>query len=363
MPDTKPTLLRTFHIDERLWKESIRPRFNEYVIVPGTPMIPARHPGTDDSPHPFLDMSLDHKELITLGESTTHTLRNQGRKVCPRVIFLTTPGAAEPGHGPHLLATYASKINAEKQYPLRLHIAAHGSPKSIGSINPDARFDPELFASLLCNVLSSAKIPQDQPITIVFHACNSAYCETDPAMSADEISRRVRQSSYIGQFAQAMKGEGFPNVTITGFRGFYSHDVRHQYSVVSSALTSIGSLKSEKAQFTVNPDGTVVLPQKTGLFFPVSLPIRDIAAPSSPTSATLTEPSTASSSDDEALSSGDEELHKILEAARILHIRRMQELRRLSLASRPVTPSGTAEEADVGSDDEQEVTAFNYGHT
>lgn len=278
--------LRVFHIDTSLWKIQPNKRYGHYVFVPGNPQLPAAHPGAVNTVHATNDISLDHKELITLGESTINTLIKSGMRVCPRVIFLATKSDEETEdeiklYKPHKISTYMESINKETQYGFTIHIAGHGNPEKIGSINPDNRLDMELFADLMTDLLKD--VEKTKKIQFVFHTCNSAYVNLNENMSDEEIKYLIQEKSLIGKFAKAMKENEFTNITVTGYRGFYCHMASNNGSVVTSELGhGAQTLPVDNVAVTILPNSTVILPKsQAGKTFEVRLPdIQDLPAAS-----------------------------------------------------------------------------------
>jgi len=75
-------------------------------------------------------------------------------------------------------------------------------------------------------------------------------------MSKNEIETTVRNETLIGKFAKEMRAAGFTNVTVTGYRGYYTNIDNHQGSVVTSHLHDPATiLPAQSAEFTISPPG------------------------------------------------------------------------------------------------------------
>lgn len=273
------TYKHQFWFDKKLHRENASGRKNIFVIVPEKPTIPTRHPGVDGSENANRPIAIDHQELIHLGESTIQFLKNTKKKsaVCPRVLFLMSKQEEKIYQG-HMLKNYMKTIISEKQRDLELHIAAHGDQNkigssSIGTVDCELRYDIDTFAEVFDMFLSlhageSFKDIQKRPINIVFHSCNSAYADITENMSQGERDHIIRTESLIGKFASKMKKFGFTQLTVSGFRGYYSHLTNKKASVVSSTLDKHSHTEdANKAKFTIHPYGKVTVPAKA--YFPV----------------------------------------------------------------------------------------------
>jgi hypothetical protein len=265
-------------------------RLSSFVLVPGTPRFKTKHSGVDDALDLSVPMDSDHSELIELGEATIKTLSHSGLSgLCPRVLFLCSPSQGkdeidhrlEKAYAPHRLSTYVKEIQSDKQRPLDIHIAAHGSPEKIGSITMDGRHDAEEFAWLFDQWLEEhlGKEVKDklkstgfnkQPIHFTFHSCNSAWAPTVPVMTAAMIAACILKDSFIGRFKQTMTDQGYKNITVTGFRGFYTHTTSHRGSVVFGAPGDGPAFTADKTMFVITENNMVIIPSKP--HFPVTFP-------------------------------------------------------------------------------------------
>lgn len=260
----------SFFINKSLKKRQPTGRCSHYVMVPGCPRFPTLHPGVDDTIDCNKDMLLDYKDLIEMGEATIQTLLKSGEKTCERVIFFSA-NEDNPIYAPHLLSSYIDKILRERQYKFVLHIAGHGNPEKIGPIDPDARIIIEDFADMLTLLLQD--IDPNTPIYIVFHTCNSAYANIHSGMQPEEIRQAIRSETLIGKFARAMNENGFNNISVTGYRGYYSHLKSHMGSVVTDDFANPQvTLVAENTAVTIHTNGNVILPDNPKyLFFGVSM--------------------------------------------------------------------------------------------
>lgn len=261
-PDNK-----SFYLDTKLSKMLVSHRYSDYVMIPNLPSFP----GMNDEEY-ILKMH-NMKESLGMGEATIHALLRSKKKTCPRVLFLANPDdKLDTLYKPHLLHTYADRITKENQLPFVLHIASHANSNEIITMSSDGNLPPEIFAKKLAGIFNDF-LDKNKSIHIIFNACNTAYCDINEGMSYDEIITLVKESTFIGRFAEQMKMSGFNNVTVTGYRGYYSHMSSHLGSVVASDFHSCPeiTLTAEKAEYTLLPDGSVKLPSSpAGLFFQVN---------------------------------------------------------------------------------------------
>lgn len=305
-----------FHSSQRLRKARPTRRYTDYVLIPTRPHLP---------------LSEEDIELIKMGESTILRLENESAKPCPKVLFLGQ-AAHLPNETfqPHVLPTYQATIKRESQYPFRLTVAAHGDPFSIGCASIPQRMSFSQFAHELASTLICTLPRKNIPIHITFDSCNSAYAFITEDMKPDEIAKRIRQDSFIGQFATEMAKLGFSQVTVTGYRGYYKCISTHSGALVASDASAKPALEmtAVNAKFTILPNGQVILPTSTkGLFFPVILADEklideaDIAT-------------TASTPRDKS----DESFSRLSSPAALLMRRRAFSLSALPITPRPTTP-------------------------
>ncbi len=266
---TRKPYTHSLFFNRNLNKKTTNNRYSDYVMVPGCPRFPTLHPGVDDTIDYNKEMSIDHKALIQMGEATIDTLLNADKKTCPKVLFLST-GEDNTIYEPHLLSSYIKKICDEKQYPFVLHIAGHGDPEKIGSIDPDSRIEIDLFADMLVQLFQG--INPDKPIHVIFHTCNSAYADLNATMPKEMIKNIIQNDTLIGKFSKAMKENGFNNITVTGYRGYYSHLESHTGSVVTDDLSNSTKCTAEHTAVTICPKEGVILPKNDKhLFFEVNI--------------------------------------------------------------------------------------------
>lgn len=280
----------TFMINSDLSKKKTATRLSSFVLVAGVPRFKTKHSGVIDELDLTTPMDTDYKELIELGEATIETIsKTQKREPCPRVLFFCSPsegvGEGDPrlekAYAPHLLSTYVKEINAEKQHPLEIHIAAHGNPENIGYITIEHRYNVDLFTFLLDDwfkkhlgdeITTKLKATgfNKKPIFFTFHSCNSAWAPTTPGMTQEMIEEHILNHSFIGQFKQKMTELGYRNITVSGFRGFYTHAASHTGSFVFGAPTDRPAYTANKTQFFIQANNQVSIP--THPHFPVTLP-------------------------------------------------------------------------------------------
>lgn len=234
-----------FAINQTLFKTYAQGRYNEFVLIPGTPLFP---------------LDSDDKGLIELGESTVMYLRNQKAKINPRVLFLPNHEGIEnkPGYNPHKLNTYAEIIKKEKQLSLVFHIAGHSDQNSIGKNleGGDCYSVNEFVQKLIAYFNESNLLTKllNHPITFVFHSCNTAYVANAESYDEQQLASIILIESFIGKFATLLQNEGFSNITVKGYRGFFSVLEGKKGICVASDLSSNPeySVAAATAEFTIH---------------------------------------------------------------------------------------------------------------
>lgn len=205
-------------------------RFNNYIIVLDIPNVPRRHPGIDDSCHPFLPIAQDHIELLEGAKRVFNVISKEKKgSTCPNSIFLRNPisenddPVTQEIHRTHTLDTYKSTIENESQHPITFHLSGHGNLEGVGSIH---RFSPKEFAKTLDLCIESSDLKKillskKQPLVFHFHVCNAGYVEFEPNETEDSLKNKVLNESVMGRFYQKMKKLGYINIKVIGYRGYY----------------------------------------------------------------------------------------------------------------------------------------------
>ena len=253
-------------------------RVGTFVLVPKVIEFKLAHQGVDsEGPlcfHPTIGLSPQDSDLLQLGLTTLEMVQAEKSSfLCPRLLFLglTPPECldvpAEKYKGSevyklntkiyrgHFLSDYISALSNEKQITsLTFHIAAHGDPKQIGTMLRDGRIDSKLFSELFVQLLDSHPIFKAFKINLVFHSCNSAYC--DFSTKAREfkrlMKREVIEKTYIGQVAAALKKEGYSG-SVSGFRGYYTPLKTNKAAVVTNKRQDVTEeYLLSKTTFTVS---------------------------------------------------------------------------------------------------------------
>lgn len=241
-------------------------RYTDYVMIagcrPDPNIICGRAPNQGSS---IIETTLVEAKatISTLAEQKKH-------KPCPIPFYLEQNPTENASIDPCRIAYHFPKISREKQYPFRLHIVGHGNHAFIGPDLVNLMTINE-FTDLLSQTFASFN--RKSPMHIIFHTCNSAYCDINPNMSQDSIKATLLEESLIGQFAATMLSLGFTQLTVTGYRGFYSHLHSHKASIVTSDTYNkpLITLPASSAMFTITPAQTVILPSGQGAYFPVDI--------------------------------------------------------------------------------------------
>lgn len=212
-------------------------RMNQFVLTIGTPDLPRRHPGVDDSYHPAQDIGFKWLDLLQRGQNTLKYIHHKNNKVnpCPTLLFLR-PGIREDEDAltkqimkNHTMDVVANQIKKECQKPIEFHFAGHGSSDAIGpteavaNVGENIRISPEDFAEMFEHIAESCQLAdtlktKQSGVVFVFHTCNSAYFEVDEDA---EIEDQVLNETAIGRFYTAKVALGYTNFTVVGYRGFY----------------------------------------------------------------------------------------------------------------------------------------------
>lgn len=216
-------------------------RMNQFVMTVGLPDLPRRHPGVDDSLHPYLDINFKWLNLLGLGNNTLKYIHHNNNKQspCPNLLFLRTklkPTGPDKDDDAtldimanHMLFDFRAQILKEKQLPIEFHFAGHGTQQSVGTtesisgVGDQIRMEPEDFAEYFDRIVEDAGLADviknsKKGIKFFFHTCNSAFYQRDEARDMDQ---QILEETIIGRFYQVMKANGYNNFEVVGFRGFY----------------------------------------------------------------------------------------------------------------------------------------------
>lgn len=253
-------------------------RYNQFVLVLGIPDLPRRHSGVDDSCHPTAPISFECSDLLQRGKNTLNFIHHKENAVrpCPNLLFLRKPIKIEEDaltkklHENHTLDAFTKQIINETQAPIEFHIAGHSSREEAGSF--EKRFSPEDLAELFDEIVMASELKEvllNKQLTFVFHTCNSAYISD----LTGNIREKILKESLIGRFFQKMRDLKY-NLTVTGYRGFYSTMTSGAGATVSAKIdedqTTTYSAKS--AEVVIAHKGAtpiVSLPEGKGLNFTV----------------------------------------------------------------------------------------------
>lgn len=237
-------------------------RMNQFVMTVGLPDLPRRHPGVDDSFHPYLDINFKWLNLLELGNNTLKYIHQKENKQCPcpNLLFLRTKLTAT---GPdkddadtrdimknHMLNDFREQIQKEKQLPIEFHFAGHGTQQSVGTtesisgVGDQIRMEPEDFAEYFDTIVQDAGLSDNlknshNGVRFFFHTCNSAFFQHADGRDMDQ---QILEETIIGRFYQVMKAKGYNNFEVVGFRGFYQamtngSGVRFSDSAIESMKT------------------------------------------------------------------------------------------------------------------------------
>lgn len=202
-------------------------RINHFVLIP-IPLTMITH---QDSKHSFT-LDFDSDQLVAFSKTTIDMLRNRHEKVYPVPLVLGTEykgtpvasSTAKPLGDEYKFNQCCHYIKNEKQFVPTFDVVGHGTPSGIGPLDPIGQVSPESFADhfdklIIENKLSNLKTSR---LNFIFHTCNSAFTEVNRDMSSDEILQSICENSFIGRFYQAMITKGYANLSVTGYRGYYS---------------------------------------------------------------------------------------------------------------------------------------------
>ena len=243
-------------------------RFSKFVITPEIPKILIRE-------QKWLKPA--HYDALEMAKSTILKLiaeKSSGR-VCPHALFLCTQPFSDERYLPHQLQTYIPNMAAEKQFSFEFHIVGHANPDQIGAIPWGEALIIEDFAEKIVVMLNthdpegSVKF-KTRSLHFIFHCCTSAYCNINESMSIKDIEQCLINESLIGKFFRKLQENGYHNVSVSGFRGYYLTSKNHKNAFVASSPAAVSTLPAEKTKFTIHARGTVTLPNNSsGCFLPV----------------------------------------------------------------------------------------------
>lgn len=226
-PKLQPATIDTSPIyNPKLFKLEKKSRMYHFVMTPYAPKIQGN-----------LEVKDDSDSLIEMGLSTIKTLKNMNKpaSVCPTLIFPVPADFTESTYDVNRLINYSDVIAAEMQHPIHFHIAGHGDPNSIGSLIDQLRVAPVQFAENVDKLFLSydMQMLKLRPLVFVFHTCNSAWAPVDAEMSESNMKKCILDHSFIGVFAKEFHNLGYTQISVRGYRGFYSHTTSHKGSIVS----------------------------------------------------------------------------------------------------------------------------------
>ena len=265
-----------FQLSQQLQRTNIPKRLSKFVVIPGNPIssetdLPGNAP-IRVSPHYLELIQMAESTLLFLSEVSTRTGR-----VCPKAIFSQKISQSERYTVPHQLKTYLNELHCEKQHTFEFHVVGHATPEEIGLSMWQRGVSNIEFAEQIKSMLEEEELDtldfHNRPIHFVFHTCNSAYCSIDTYMTKSNMQDVIKNESFIGHFFKQMKQFGFKNISVSGFRGYYSHALSHKSSMVTDAYDyHTVLLPADSAKFTIFADGQVLMPSnKQGCFMPIFL--------------------------------------------------------------------------------------------
>ncbi len=252
-------------------------RYNNFVITLGTPNLPRRHPGADDSYHPEKDIDIESRDLLERGSRTLDILKSDKKaKTCPKVLFLRTAVTHDEDplskklYSGHTIADFAEQIAGEKQLPLNFHFSGHGNLEKVGPMMLENRMTPEDVANYFDHIIESAGLKKalqskQQPIAFHFDVCNAASTMIAPDATAGELKSAVLHESIIGLFAKKMAELGYRNFTVHGYRGYYA-------TLASEGIEITDSLIHENIKVRTRGEKTLHTISFSGRGFEVTLP-------------------------------------------------------------------------------------------
>lgn len=277
-PGKSMTLFKAypFQLNRQLQRTAIPKRLSKFVVIPGNPI----HLKPDLSGATPIRISPHYLELIQMAESTLLVLSADSTRpgrVCPKAIFSQKNSESDRYTVSHQLKTYLRELQNEKQHALEFHFVGHGTPNEIGLSMwqrgvSDIEFAEQIKSMLEEHELVELAFPL-RPMHFVFHTCNSAYCNIDASMKMKDVHAAIKNESFIGHFYAKMKHFGFKNISVSGFRGYYSHALSHKSSMVTDAYDyHTVLLPADSAKFTIFSDEQVQMPSnRQGCFMPIRL--------------------------------------------------------------------------------------------
>lgn len=202
-------------------------RVSDFVLIPTTLNLIAHH-----SPKPFLTLDFDSEHMVRFGKGTIDMLRNLSKKVYPLPLLTgveyvhditRSSSIKELGDGYEFIRCVPF-IKNEKQFTPTFNVVGHGTPNGIGPLDPSEQISPEAFALKMDTLFDENKLShlKTSPLRFVFHTCNSAYVDVTKEMNVEEIFQSISENSFIGRFNQAMCEKGYTQLSVTGYRGYYT---------------------------------------------------------------------------------------------------------------------------------------------
>lgn len=202
-------------------------RVSEFILIPTTLKLIAH-----STPKPSLTLDYDSEHMVRFGKGTIDMLRNRSKKVYPLPLITgveyqhdITPSSNVKELGDcYDFNRCAQYIRAEKQFTPTFNVVGHGTPNGIGPLDPRDQISPEDFAQKMDTLFIENKLShlKTSPLSFVFHTCNSAYVDVTAEMTEGEILERISENSFIGRFNQAMREKGYTQLSVTGYRGYYT---------------------------------------------------------------------------------------------------------------------------------------------
>ncbi|MBT4963484.1 MAG: hypothetical protein HOI53_05125 [Francisellaceae bacterium] len=224
MPSVEKKIQKLLLVYSRYKKNRLGRRMSRYVVLPRVPFVTP-------------SMIEDDLALLEMANRTIRMLENNSKgkgKVCPIPLFPcdsfgTDNAFLKDTMREYTPAFYAEAISNERQFTPEFHIVGHGDPIGIGGTNPTERIRPKPFARMIAKFFGSKGLLElklnnkiIQPVNIIFHSCNSAYChKVLPSNSIDEYHERMLAESFIGKFFGELSRMGYRSVEVSGFRGYY----------------------------------------------------------------------------------------------------------------------------------------------
>lgn len=254
-------------------------RVSDFVLIPTTLNLIAH-----DTPKQHLTLDFDSEHMVRFGKGTIDMLRNLSKKVYPLPLLtgveyehdITCSSSSKELGDSYEFNRCVPFIKNEKQFIPTFNVVGHGTPNGIGPLDPSEQISPEAFAQKMNTLFNENKLShlKTSPLRFVFHTCNSAYVDVTNEMSVEDIFQSIRENSFIGRFNQAMIEKGYTQLSVTGYRGYYtSMTSKHAASarLQDSFFAPLCDYDIKHGEYTVAQDKCSTLCTRDRMGFPVEL--------------------------------------------------------------------------------------------